>query len=276
MRERDRESSVPPMDRRKSSGTGNDVPGTNLRRLTVGILALALACLVAGGTAVAGPPYVTDDPEPVAFGHWEFYIASMADVSRDGATGTAPHVEINCGVVPDVQLHAIIPLAFSRSGEGAVGYGPGDIELGAKIRFMHESARLPMAGTFPLIELPTGDPAKGLGSGRLRGFLPLWLQKTVGAWTSYGGGGYWLNPGRENRNFWFVGWQLQRRLSDQATLGSEVYYTTAERVGAGGNLRANLGLVLDLTENHHLLVSGGRSVLGDRLFQGYLAYQLTL
>jgi hypothetical protein len=28
-------------------------------------------------TAQAGPSYETDDPEPVDFGHWEFYLATQ-------------------------------------------------------------------------------------------------------------------------------------------------------------------------------------------------------
>jgi hypothetical protein len=51
---------------------------------------------------------------------------------------------------------------------------------------------------------------------------------------------------------------------------------TPDQVGGDANLRFNLGFVLDLTEHHHLLFSAGRSVVGDSLFQGYAAYQLTL
>jgi hypothetical protein len=39
--------------------------------------------------------------------------------------------------------------------------------------------------------------------------------------------------------------------------------------------RFNIGAVLDLTEMHHLLLSGGRGVEGPNLFQGYVAYQAT-
>jgi hypothetical protein len=238
--------------------------------------ALSAGLLVVPASALAGPPYVTDDPEPVAYRHWEFYLAMAPDLTHDGATSTAPHVEINYGAVPNVQLHAIVPLVYAQPRGGPAEYGPGDIELGAKIRFLQESERVPMIGTFPLLALPVGDPDKGLGTGRLHGFIPLWLQKSAGPWTSYGGGGYWLNPGTGNRNFWFGGWLLQRRLSDLATVGGEVYYTTPERTGGDRNLRFNLGLVLDFDEHHHLLTSGGRSMVGEHVFQGYLAYQLTL
>jgi len=62
----------------------------------------------------AGPPYTTDDPEPVEYRHWEFYIASEHFRDHVGWSGTAPHFELNYGVAPDVQLHLIAPLAYAR------------------------------------------------------------------------------------------------------------------------------------------------------------------
>jgi hypothetical protein len=69
---------------------------------------------------------------------------------------------------------------------------------------------------------------------------------------------------------------MQRRLGQGAALGTEVFYTTPDQVGGEANLRFNVGLVLDLSEHHHLLFSAGRGMVGDSLFQGYAAYQLTL
>ena len=226
--------------------------------------------------AQAGPPYVTDDPEPVEFHHWEFYLATQHDLARDGAGGTVPHVEVNYGAAPNLQLHTIVPLAYARPTGGPAKFGPGDIELGAKFRFVQEGAWIPMIGTFPMLEVPVGNQDKGLGTGHWHGFLPLWVQKSWGPWTSYGGGGYGINPGGGNRNYWLFGWQAQRHLSDLATLGAEVFYGTPDQTGGKGDLRFNLGLVADVSARHHLLVSAGRSIVGDTRFQSYLAYQLTI
>jgi hypothetical protein len=239
-------------------------------------LLLLAVCGLLPGPALAGPPYATDDPEPVEYRHGELYLASQDEITRDGATGTVPHVEVNYGPVANVQLHLIAPLTFLRPSGGPTNFGPGDVELGIKLRFVQEGKRVPMVGTFPLLELPVGSEADGLGTGHVHAFIPLWLQKSFGPWTTYGGGGYWINPGQGNRDFWLVGWLLQRRLSPLATLGSEVFYTTPDHVGGSGDLRFNVGLVLDLGEHHHLLLSAGRSIDGERRFQGYFAYQLTL
>ena len=42
---------------------------------------LALVTLLTPGALFAGPPFVTDDPEPVEFRHFEIYLASVT--SRD-------------------------------------------------------------------------------------------------------------------------------------------------------------------------------------------------
>ena len=237
---------------------------------------LVLAILLLPASGYAGPPYVTDDPEPVEFRHWEFYLATQHAVTHAAASGTAPHIEVNYGALPGLQLHVIAPFAYAHPSDGSTYCGVGDIELGAKLRFIDENTWRPMVGTFPQFELPVGSESKGLGTGHLHVLIPLWLQKSLGSWTTYGGGGYWLNPGEGNRNFGYVGWLIQRRLSDRASLGAEVYYSTPDHVGGGANLRFNVGVVIDLTTQRHLLLSAGRGIVGEGLFQGYAAYQLTL
>jgi hypothetical protein len=107
-------------------------------------------------------------------------------------------------------------------------------------------------------------------------FIPLWIQKSFGPWTTYGGPGYWINPGAGNQNYWYFGWQLQRRLSEIVAPGFEVFYTSPDTVGGRGNLRFNVGVVLDLTPHHHLLLSAGRSIVGDTVFQAYAGYLFTI
>ena len=108
-------------------------------------------------------------------------------------------------------------------------YGYGDTELGAKYRFIQETNWIPQVGTFPLIELPTGNDERSLGTGKTQLFLPLWLQKSWGPWTTYGGGGYWFNPGEGNKDWVYTGWLLQRDLSKWVTFGGEIFYRTADK-----------------------------------------------
>jgi hypothetical protein len=242
--------------------------------------ALLLASLVLATTlprpVTAGPPYTTDDPEPVELHHWEIYLATQDFFASGGAwIGALPMVEVNFGVLPQVQLHVIAPLAYQRDPAGPMRYGYGDTELGVKWRFVEEGDWLPMIGTFPLLEVPTGSTSLGLGTGTTRFFLPLWLQKSFGPWTTYGGGGYWVNPGDGNRNYWFFGCQAQRRLGEVVTVGAEVFHTSAAEVGGSGETRFNVGLVADVSELHHLLVSAGTRFDAPFAGQFYVAYQLT-
>jgi hypothetical protein len=241
--------------------------------------AFAAAFLLAAslaGPATAGPPYTTDDPEPVELHHWEIYLASQDFFSAGGAwSGALPMVEVNFGALPQVQLHLIAPLAYDRAPGGPMTYGYGDTELGVKWRFVQEGDWVPMIGTFPLVELPTGNLSRGLGTGSTRLFVPLWLQKSFGAWTTYGGGGYWVNPGSGNRNYWFFGWQAQCRLGEAVTVGAEIFHTSASEVGGSGETRFNAGLVADLSDVHHLLFSAGTLLGAPFGGQFYVAYQVT-
>ena len=96
------------------------------------------------GPAFAGPPFQTDDPEPVDLHHYEFYVATQQTLTSDGRTGTLPHFEFNYGVAQDVQLHLIAPVAFSNPSGGTHERGFGDTELGIKYRFLQEGDTTPM------------------------------------------------------------------------------------------------------------------------------------
>jgi len=238
-------------------------------------IAPILGIVVAVHLAWAGPPYTTDDPEPVEYQHWEAYVASQLAHNADGWSGTSPHLELNYGAAPNLHLHLIAPIAFVAPSHGSTQFGYGDTELGAKYRFVEETEHLPQIGTFPLIELPTGDDKRGLGSGHVQVFLPLWLQKSFGPWTTYGGGGYGFNPGRGNRNWWFVGGQLQRQMSSALTVGAEIFHQTAREEGGESDTKFNVGAVYNVSETSHLLLSAGHTIQGPSSFQAYVAFLLT-
>lgn len=225
--------------------------------------------------ATKGPPFITDDPEPVDFHHWEFYLASQYFHPNGSSNGTFPHFELNYGAAPNLQIHLIAPLAFSDVAGGENAYGYGDTELGAKFRFIQEGRRTPMVGIFPLVEVPTGNHASGLGNGRPQIYFPVWIQKSFGNFSTYGGGGYWINPGPGNKNYWFVGWQAQYQVTKPLAIGFELFHTTAQAVGQSNSNGFNVGAIYDLNEGHHLMASVGRAFDGSNSGTAYVAYQLT-
>ena len=186
-------------------------------------------------SATAGPPFKTDDPQPVDFRHWEFYLASEQEFARHSTTATLPHFEVNFGAFQNVQLHVVAPLGFVRTGDGRA-YGYSDTELGVKYRFLQESDDLPQIGVFPLVELPTGNASRQLGSGSMEAYIPVWIQKSWGKFTTYGGGGFWYNPGTGNRNWIFAGWEAQYDFSSVVTVGKPTRHLESSPVGACGRL----------------------------------------
>ena len=233
--------------------------------------ACALLCL----PALAGPPFKTDDPEPVDLGHLEFYVFAAGQRVPGESSGIGPAIEFNYGILPDTQFHIVAPVAYDRP-EGARGNsGLGDTEIGIKFRFLHETDSRPQIGIFPLVEIPTGDAEKNLGAGHTQVYLPVWIQKGWGAWTTYGGYGWWRNPGEGNRNWTYAGWLLQRDLGEHLTLGGEAFHTTASTLDGRASNGFDIGGQVNIGEKHHLLFSIGRNFSGETQSYFYFGYQLT-
>ena len=223
----------------------------------------------------AGPPFLTDDPEPVDLHHWEFYVFGQGDRTGDYNSISAPAIELNYGIAQDTQLHLIAPVAnFSSLGsEWASGYG--DTELGIKYRFIDETDACPQVGIFPLVELSTGNSARGLGNGRTWYQLPVWVQKSWGPWTTYGGGGVVLSSSVGPRNHGYAGWLVQRDIGQHLTLGAELFQQAADAAGGPSSTVANAGGYLKFTDNFNLLFSLGRSISGERRTVWYLGLYWT-
>jgi hypothetical protein len=264
-------------------------PSLRSARLNAAFAAVLIA-LFASTCAHAGPPFQTDDPDPVAFRHFEMYAFELSDSTGKNAGGTAleaPAYEVNYGVVPNVQLHLILPLTASfvpsvDSSSGPTNYGFGDTELGAKVRFVKETKRIPEVGIFPFFELPTGNAAKGLGVGATWYRMPLWLQKSWGQqdrqWTSYGGGGEAVVPQTGYKDYPFSGLLVQRQLSKKLTLGTELYGHGAEgeaAISTRASTLLDLGGIYEFKPGFDLLFAAGRSVYGQPETYTYLSLYWT-
>lgn len=224
----------------------------------------------------AGPPYFTDDPDPVRFRHWECYLSSqnIFDIRYHAASGTLPHVEVNYGVIPDVQLHLLLLAAYMYSSPHDLEVGYAYTELGVKYRFVKESKNVPEIGVFPIAEIPTINDNR-FGSGNIQIYLPVWFQKSWNKLTTYGGAGYWINPGSGNKNWIFTGWEVQYDFTDFLTLGSEIYFHTAATINDRAIAGLNIGGSLNFTEHIHFIFSVGRSIINENLITSYVGLYLT-
>ena len=239
-----------------------------------------------GSVAHAGPPFQTDDPDPVAYKHFEMYAFGLADSTGRNAGGTfleIPGYEVNYGAAPNLQLHLVFtPAADFAPGNGPVTYGLTDTEIGFKYRFIKESRWFPETGIFPFFELPSGDADTTLGVGKTWYRVPLWFQKSWGPedheWTTYGGGGETIVPQDGYLNFPFAGWLVQRQLGKKLTLGGELYGHGAEgdaATAANAATMADLGGIFEFKDGFDLLFAAGRSIHGEPETYTYLALYWT-
>jgi hypothetical protein len=224
-------------------------------------------------SALAGPPFQTDDPEPIDFRNYEFYAFTSLSRTALETNTVGPAAEFNWGALPNVHLHVIVPLAAfipSNSPDNATSaLGLGDIETGIKFRFVQETPHRPQIGTFVMFELPTGNAGKGLGVGSTWYKVPLWAQKSFGPWTTYGGGGETIFSGSAGqRNYPFAGGLVQRDLGKKVTLGSEVFYHGAQGALAEPGQSATLvdvgGYYKFRDPGYQLLFCYGHDVAGQR------------
>ncbi len=219
-------------------------------------LARALAALAIAGAAapaLAGPPYLTDDPVPTDTGHWEIYAFTGGEGRRSAIDADAGF-DFNYGPVAGIQLTATLPLSFSHDALAGRRAGTGDVEIGVKYRFFHDEQRGLSAAIFPRVILPTSSLA---ANGKTRVLLPLWIGKDFAGGTSlFGGGGYKINPGRGNRDFWEAAVALTHDL-DKVSVGAEVAWQSPDTVGGTAQTRAGLGTIIKFTDHDALLLSGG-------------------
>lgn len=226
----------------------------------------ALLLAAAAAPAWAGPPYLTDDPAPTDTGHWEIYGFTAAEGHRSDID-TDAGFDLNYGAIKDVQLTATLPLSFTHAAQEGWHGGAGDAELAVKYRFVSDERSGFSAAIFPRVILPTShSPGE-----KARFLLPLWLQKDFAGGTSvFGGGGYMINPGAGNRDFWQGGIAVTQDVGKKLSVGAEVIRQGSDALGGTSQTRAGLGAIVQLSEHYALLFSGGPTWADHRT--GYHAY----
>ena len=240
-----------------------------------------LTALFTCATAHAGPPFQTDDPEPVDYRHFEMYAFTLSDGTTSGGTTlSAPAYEVNYGVVPNVQLHLVLPYSTLFAPDGPTVHGIGDTELGVKLRFVKETKHAPQIGIFPFFEFPSGNADKGLGVGKTWYRMPVWLQKSWGPedheWTTYGGGGYAVVPQDGFTNYSFAGWLVQRQFNKKITLGAELFGHGPQTPDTNrASTMLDLGGIYEFKEGFDLLFAAGKSIYGQPETYTYLSLYWT-
>ncbi len=233
---------------------------------------MAILVGMSASAAFAGAPFVTDDPLPPDKGHGEidvFVTGNKAQGNYEGAAG----LDIAYGLVDDIQLTVALPMDTGRDTGEPIARG--DLEAGIKYRFIHDETAGFDVAIFPRAILPT---AAGDGGRRVRFLLPVWAQKDFGKWSLFGGGGYTINPGAGNRDYWTQSIAITRDVSDKLTIGGEVTHQGPDEVGVSSSTALNFGGIYKLGGPFALLFSAGPTLAidgNDGGFNGYAALAIS-
>jgi len=221
---------------------------------------LSLCCAVMSGTvipALAGPPYLTDDPEPTDYHHFEIYTFTNGTATRDGTSGEGG-IDFNYGGVPNLQLTATVPVGYNIPATGPSAWNLSNIELAAKYRFLTQQNFGLDVAIFPRVFLPSPTPA--VGEQHASFLLPLWVQKDWGQWSAFGGGGCEINRGGDSDNFCLMGAVVTRQITPTLQVGLELFHQTPDTQGSDATTSIGAGVRYDLNENFHLLGYLGRGI----------------
>jgi hypothetical protein len=215
---------------------------------------LAALVFASAAPALAGPPYLNNDPAPTDTGGWEIYLFSTGEGHRSDADVDAG-VEFNYGPVKDVQVSATLPLSFSHARGQGWASGSGHVELGIKYRFLKDDRSHLSVAFFPKAVLPTSSLAH---HEKTRFQFPIWMGKDFdGGASLFGGGGYNVNPNPGKRNSWQAGVTFTQTVSKKVSLGAEIMQQSRDSIGGTAQTRVGVGAVARLSKHYGLLASAG-------------------
>lgn len=228
-------------------------------------LVLTISALLLASTprCFAPPPLVTGDVPTADEETFEWYIGARYQESESGnPSRLLPFTELVYGLSDRQEL------TFEIAGLSANHeYGVSDSVVGTKYIFLKETDQLPgIAGSFEL-KLPTGDEARGLGSGEFDYDLRLRAQKTWGWFTAIGNVGYTFVTDPEfggvrqsAENVWLVTFGQEWQVAKRTKLLSEIYFVSREEPGEPNRLAVNLGFKHQLRDNFTVHAAVGKSV----------------
>lgn len=225
------------------------------------------------GSASAGPPYVTDDPEPTDLHQFENYFYLQGTRAAGSFSDPGIGIEINYGAFENIQLSLSVPLN-PNPGPGSIGLVWAPLGGGIKYRFIQEDRDgwRPQVALFPQVFVPIGSASHAAPTSE---FLPVWLQESFGPWTTFGGSGYTRNPGSGNKNFALYGWAIQRQMNAKFALGVELFGQTKDTIQGRGITAAGVGALYDFDETWHLIGSANIAIAGARESDRY-SYNLAV
>src|SRR6185437_16182758 len=244
-----REPGAGPATRGERSKPARGMSGCRAHWIGLSIC-IVFAALLLAKPAAAGPPYVSDDPEPTDYRHFEIYTFNQGTATRGGTSGESG-IDFNYGAAPNLQLTATLPAGFAQTPGGGTSIGPSNVELAAKYRFLRQDTFGLDVAFFPRVFLPSGSNT--IGDNRASLLLPVWVQKDwKGGWSAFGGGGCTFSEIRA-ADFCQAGAVLTYQILPKLQIGAELFHQTADRQGTPATTSVGVGWRYDVNDNYHLL-----------------------
>lgn len=233
------------------------------------VVTLALAAAVLPQPALAQQPFIVDDVDVTPRRTFHLEFSSQTDILRRSARparwqNTADW-ELAFGAMERVEISVLVPylaIAYDAQVPGT-SRGVGDTSVGAKFRITRDPEAVHAWGASVSVELPTGDAARGLGSGLVDYGLNVSSQHQVSpGWTLRANGGLVLAGNaqtgavgiRERGPVLTGGGSAVAAVSASVALGAEVTLAWSHRatlgrsyagLQVGGNIAAAERLSLD-------------------------------
>lgn len=252
--------------------------------LKTALAVVAFLCFLPA-LAVAQQPFVTDDADVTPKGKFHFEFSNEYDLLQRSlfparAQNTAD-AELDYGLFDRVEVGIESPLItiFNARAAAPDAFGVGDTNLSVKYNFLkeREGSRLPALAASLNVELPTGDPARQLGSGLTDVWLNAIAQKSTSGKTKVRLNGGILFAGNtttgaigiKTRGRVFTGGaSVVRQFTRRLELGAEVFGAVSPNFRLNrGQLQAQLGGNYAVRKNFTLDfgVTAGRFAASPRL-----------
>jgi hypothetical protein len=240
--------------------------------------AVLLTLLLLPCAVLAVVPLVTDDADPVDFGHLQFN--SGLQLSRTASAGSYGYsVNPVLGIAPRGEFGATFGYQW-RNGDGDDADGVSDLILETKWRLIGTLTNLFKLSARFDFKLPTASERLGLGTGEpdvdailiaTRNWGNTWLDWDIG-YTAVDAAHANFNDDR-----WFLGQAVRRQLNRRWAVIGDAYLTFSQGdAGAPADFNFEGGAQFNLRENFLLSVLAGSAIgRGSPDLTGYLGFTWT-
>jgi hypothetical protein len=239
------------------------------RLFSSGICLTAVLPAAAAGSSSSpsafAAPFQTETPFDSNPGQGAERFTTQYETRQGKTTVYLPEIETSYRFTDDFSLAVEFP--FERVTEGgAPYYGYGSTAVTMAYRFYKEQAGswVPSIAIAPELDLPAPASQQGLGTGYLHAYIPLSFETNFGSWAALWNLAAGINPGPQNRNYAFAGFELARPVTNNILVGGELFYRSPKSTGLKNLLGFSVGVKYSVAKGQDLYASIGRGLINAR------------